>query len=198
MLAVEPDMAHTDIAKRLGVSKQRVHQVLKGFGKTKANSGSALGHRVEYRCWHNMIARCIDDGRANFRHYGGRGIGVCDRWLHSFPAFLADMGSRPSPAHSINRINNDGNYEPGNCRWATKAEQLFNRRNTKAPRVRYVAPGQPTKITPEVRAIIERELAAGKSVPQAAEAAGIAESTLRKWWKADDIARARSKKPKNR
>lgn len=73
-----------------------------------------------------MKIRCYCEGNPRWDRYGGRGIKVCDRWRNSFPAFLADMGMRPSPAHSIDRINNDGDYEPGNCRWATRIEQGRN------------------------------------------------------------------------
>jgi hypothetical protein len=75
-----------------------------------------------------MWTRCTNPRRKNFAHYGGRGITVCDRW-QSFENFLADMGERP-PGTSLDRINGDGNYEPGNCRWSTRVEQMSNvRRN---------------------------------------------------------------------
>lgn len=79
-----------------------------------------------------MIQRCTNSNRADFHQYGGRGIAVCEKWLSSFEAFFIDMGARPSPQHSLDRFpNNDGNYEPGNVRWANKHQQMQNTRATR-------------------------------------------------------------------
>jgi hypothetical protein len=83
----------------------------------------------EHRAWLNMLERCRNERHPGYPYYGGRGIVVCSRWRDSFEAFLTDMGERPSPDLSIDRIDNDGNYEPGNCRWGTKKQQMRNRRN---------------------------------------------------------------------
>lgn len=83
----------------------------------------------EYNAWINMIQRCEDKSLRAYHRYGGRGISVCPEWRHSFATFLQDMGRRPTSSHSLDRIDVNGNYEPGNCRWATWKEQQRNRSN---------------------------------------------------------------------
>lgn len=84
-----------------------------------------------YYAWGNIKNRCLNPKNSGYYRYGALGITVCQRWIESFDNFLADMGQPPSPLHSIDRIDVRGNYEPGNCRWATASEQANNKRTTR-------------------------------------------------------------------
>ena len=94
-----------------------------------SQNGEAIRRTPEYRCWWGIKSRCYNPNTAKYNIYGGAGVTVCARWLESYSNFLADMGRRPSPKHSIDRYPNPaGNYEPTKCRWATPIQQRHNRR----------------------------------------------------------------------
>lgn len=86
---------------------------------------------TEYITWRNIKQRCYNKNKQHYQHYGGRGIKVCDRWIDSFENFYRDMGDRPSPRHSIDRINTNGDYSPENCRWATPEQQAATKNLSK-------------------------------------------------------------------
>lgn len=97
-----------------------------------AQERHGLSKAPEYVVWAGMKQRCLNPRNAGYANYGGRGIRICRRWRESFTAFYEDMGPRPSAEYSIDRLDNDGDYEPGNCIWATHAEQILNQRAHRA------------------------------------------------------------------
>jgi hypothetical protein len=100
------------------------------FGIKHGFASRKLGRPREYSIWKDMKKRCRNKSSKNYRIYGGRGITVCDRWETSYINFISDMGPSPSKNHSIDRIDVNGNYEPGNCKWSTVKEQSLNKTNT--------------------------------------------------------------------
>jgi hypothetical protein len=106
----------------------RLRPGVRKLHRSKQTSKARREHRLEHISWVEMRRRCCYPKNKDYRYYGARGISICDRWRHSFENFLADMGPRPTPAHTLDRINVNGHYEPGNVRWATRAEQARNKR----------------------------------------------------------------------
>lgn len=94
-----------------------------------AKRTAAMFRPPEWRSWKGMIARCIYPNNPRFKDYGGRGITVCQRWINSIHDFLADVGAMPGPGYQLDRIDNNGHYEPGNVRWVTRKENARNKRN---------------------------------------------------------------------
>ena len=113
---------------------ERAAETGKGFGERRKRHGHAAGFDTTptYRTWQSMKARCLDRNHKHFKNYGGRGIKVCDAWM-DFSAFLSDMGERPKGT-TIERTDNSGNYEPGNCVWATSKQQSRNKRTSRTIR----------------------------------------------------------------
>ncbi len=127
-----PSGNHTWLG-RCSCGKERVLQHSNLVSGQSTNCGCRAGtHRKsktpEYRAWICMRNRCYSVDHRDYPRWGGRGIRVCATWQRSFETFFADMGPRPGRGYSLDRIDNDGDYEPDNCRWATQAEQNANRR----------------------------------------------------------------------
>lgn len=102
-----------------------------GSNNPKYKHGERKNLTPEYYSWRNMRNRCNNSKSANYDYYGGRGIKVCERWNNSFQDFLEDMGRKPTPTHTLDRIDNNGDYTKENCRWADKVEQGRNKRNNR-------------------------------------------------------------------
>jgi len=98
---------------------------------TNSTHGESKPKSKEYRIWDHIIQRCCNGKHPRYHDWGGRGIAVCKRWRHSFAAFLADMGRCPQGCYGIDRIHNNKDYAPDNCRWATRSEQMQNTRSNR-------------------------------------------------------------------
>jgi hypothetical protein len=142
---------------------------VKGARRTHSMSGTP-----EYKAWDNARARCYNKNNKRYPLYGARGIYMCEQWRWSFATFLADMGRRPSPQHSLDRRDNNGHYSPENCRWATDEEQnnnrSFNRHITIGGMTMTVA--QASRLTGLTHATILSRLDAGKSDEEAVSCPG--------------------------
>ena len=134
-----------------------------------------LSKTAEYKTWLGIKSRCLNPKNEAYNNYGGRGIKICDRWLNSFENFYADMGLKPSEEYSIDRIDNNGHYEPGNCKWNTFEEQQNNKR-TNVYHVynnQKITTKQASKIAKVSPTCIVKRLARGLNIKEAIETKSI-------------------------
>lgn len=189
-----------------------------GGGRRLAGTSGYYLHPL-FKAWRAMLARCTNPRHPSYSDYGGRGIAVCERWLE-FPNFLADMGEKPTPGHSLDRIDVSKGYSPENCRWASTLEQIHNRRNSLRPEQQdaiqrlYAAGGSPASIALEVgvrpsrvAGVIRLVCESGKVQPRSDmtcaesgcanvhEARGYCRPHYQAIWRAEQAAKAEPKKP---
>ncbi len=122
--------ARCDCGRKVVVAQKHLRGRVRSC-KPCSRTRHGMSQTAEHLAWSNMRRRCEDPSNVAFANYGGRGIRVCDSWRESFDAFFENVGPRPSSRHSLDRIDNERGYEPGNVRWATRAEQSRNRRDNR-------------------------------------------------------------------
>lgn len=127
-IVAKGELLRNGTTKSCGCLRRELGQEMGKKTSLRHGEGSNGKESAEYRTWTAMKSRCANPNHCNYPHYGARGIRVCERW-QGYENFLADMGRRPSDGHSLDRIDSNGNYEPGNCRWATRMEQSGNQRH---------------------------------------------------------------------
>jgi hypothetical protein len=157
-----------------------IGEMISAAKRTHGQKGSG-GTTQVYRAWLGIKQRCLNPNRSEWHNYGGRGITVCDRWANSFEAFYADVGDPPKPGLSIDRIDNDGNYEPGNVRWATWSQQT---KNSRFDKVRGARNGR-AKITDDDVRFIRASTASRAVLAGMFDLAPTYISSIRsgKWWR---------------
>ncbi len=115
---------------------QKIDSAIKNCKSRTIHGDNRRGKmKPEYRSWSQMIQRCCNSNNPAYPEYGGRGIKVCKRWM-KYENFLSDMGRKPTRKHSLDRIDNDGDYRPSNCRWTTRKQQAGNRRTPRRAHLR--------------------------------------------------------------